>query len=121
MKAELVQAVEDLKMAVRVRTIRIKIAPLQVENENIQLATCRDPGIQLPERTGGGVARVGKQGLALALAHGIQAVKHLARHIDLAAHAKRERFGQRQRDGGNGAQIFGHILADKAVAARRAE
>ena len=115
------QAVENLEVAVRVGAIFVEVAPLEVEDEDVQPAACRNPRIQLPERAGGGVARVGKQGLALVLARGVELLKHFARHIDLAAHAECQRFGQRQRNRGNGAQIFGHIFADKAVAARRAE
>ena len=111
------------RRAVRGRfALRKRIALLQIEHEDIQPPRGGDLRIELPERPGGGVARIGEERQPLGLARGVQFVKDLARHIDLATHDEaRDRFGKGQGDRADGAQVCRHVLADQPVAPRRAE
>ena len=81
-----------------------------------------DARIELAQRAGGGVARVGElfvPGRCLTL---VEREELRLAHIDLAAHFGDigRASGQRQRQAGDMADIGGDILADRAIAARRA-
>ena len=84
----------------------------------------RDGGVLLPERAGGGVARVGESGLACLLELRVQPREGRARHVHLAAHLepsrRLEQAVQRGGDGLDRAQVLGDVLAHPPVAARRA-
>ena len=78
-------------------------------------------GVELADRAGGGVARVGEGRLARLGALLVQPGESRQRQVDLAAHLQqRRRVVDAQRDRPDRAQVLGHVLADLAVAARGA-
>ena len=93
--------------------------------QEAQRASGGDRGVLLAQRTGGGVAGIGE--LARLLARlgrflrqpGVERGEIGLAHIDLAAHLEHVRRvgGQRLGDVGDGADILGHVLADRAVTA----
>ena len=75
--------------------------------------------LQQAERAGGGVARIGEAGEALALAIGVETFEGAAAHDGFAANFKGREIGlHAKRKGADGAGIFGDVFADGAVAAR---
>jgi hypothetical protein len=79
-------------------------------------------GVELAQRTGGGVARVGEERLARCLLPRVDGGEIRVREINLAAHLQHlgdVPAGQRVGDVLYGQGIGGDVLADLAVAARR--
>ena len=94
---------------------------LDIKNNDIEPALLRHLRVKLTHGSGGGVARIGKECFPLDLAAAIVLKKHVARHIYLAADD--QPFGsifQFKRDIAQDPEIFRHVLAGGAVAARRA-
>ena len=89
----------------------------------------RDPRVLLPQRAGGGVARVGERRLARLDERGVELLERLDREEDLAAHLQPGRHAvpglatggglQGARDLGDGADVVGDVLPGAAVAAGR--
>ena len=82
-----------------------------------------DPRIELAQAPGGRVARVGELLLAALPLTRVERLEVALVHQHLAAHLEQlRRMGgtQPERDTADGAQVRGHVLARKAVAARRA-
>ena len=80
-----------------------------------------DPGVELADRAGGRVAGVGERRLAGRGALLVELGERAAREVDLAADLDSlGRVVDPQRDRPDRAQVLGHVLADHAVAARRA-
>ena len=82
-----------------------------------------DPRVLLPQRSGGGVARVGERGLA-GVAHRLveplerlAGQEHLAADLDQRRHRELVGAGQPVRDGVDGLDVGGDVLAGAAVAA----
>ena len=74
--------------------------------------------VELADRAGGRVARVGEGRLARLGAALVQRLEGGDRQVDLAAHLdQRRRVLDAQRDRPDRAQVLGHVLADPAVAA----
>ena len=74
--------------------------------------------VELADRAGGGVARVGEGRLAGLGAALVQRFEGGDRQVDLAAHFdQRRRVLDPQRDRADRPQVLGHVLADPAVAA----
>ena len=97
------------------------LGKLEVKDGDVQPALRRDLRVELAERAGGGVAGIGEGLLAVFLALGVERGKDLLGHVDLAAHDQaRQLLRQRHGNGLDRAQIFRHVLAHAAVAARRA-
>ena len=88
-----------------------------------QRAAGGDLRVELAERAGGGVARVGKRGLARFFAPAVEREEVVAAHIDLAAHLQDGRRLAAQPVGHivHRGEVAGHVLAHRAVAARRTE
>ena len=79
-----------------------------------------DPRVLLPERAGGGVARVGERRLALLDHAGVDVGEGRDREVDLAAHLEQLRDvvpGQLLRDALHRADVGGDVLPRGAVAA----
>ena len=75
-------------------------------------------GVELADRAGGGVARVGEGRLAGRGAAFVQRLEVGDRQVDLAAHFDQlRRLLDPQRDRADRAQVLGDVLADPAVAA----
>ena len=105
-----------------------------VEND-VELAPGDEAGVELFERAGGGVARVGEGFFAGRSALGIDFRKHFLREVNLAAHFQQSRTvvppvpGRRdacptlelQGQTANGFEIRGNVVAGHAVAARGAD
>ena len=90
---------------------------LHVEAENGQLALGADAAVQLAQRARGGVAGIGKKLLTGGFPLGIEPLKDLDGHINLAPHPKTLVPGFHfQRDIKDGAKIFGDVLPHFAVA-----
>ena len=79
----------------------------------------RDPRGEQPDRSGGGVARVGEERLAGRLPVGVQLPERRAGIEDLSARLERRGLQDAQRDGANRAHVVGDVLAAEAVPARR--
>ena len=78
-------------------------------------------GVELADRAGGGVARVGEGRLTSGGARLVQLREVRARQVDLAAHLELGgSAGHPQGDRADGPEVLSHVLADLAVAARRA-
>src|SRR5712692_584187 len=97
---------------------------LDVEAEDSQAAAARDLGIELPQRSRGGIARVGERGLARLLTLAVQLGEAGLGKVDLAAHLHQPgpplaREPQRHVD--HRAQVGGDVFAHQAVAARGAD
>ena len=89
---------------------------LDIEYQNIQPAGGGDLRVQLPQRSSGGVAGIGKQSFSPALPLLIQGMKHLFGHKYLSPDNQSGRsVGNFQWDGPDGPQIFRHILPNPAV------
>ena len=80
-------------------------------------------GVQLPQASGSRVARIGEDLLVRLLLPGIEREEVAARHVDFAPDLQQRRRGGRQffRDLIDGAEVCGNVLADRSVAAGRAE
>ena len=93
--------------------------------EEFQRPRLGDAGVELAHRAGRGVARVGEHRLALLLALLVQREEGIVREIDLAADLDQRRAASRilqlVRDAGDMLQVRGDVLADRAVAAGRAD
>ena len=97
------------------------LGELKVKDCDVEPPLRGDLRVELAQRARRRVARVGHEGLSLQLTPGIDLLKDAARHIHLAPHDQaRELFRQCHGDGADRAQILRHVLADTAVAARRA-
>ena len=113
LKAEPAQILQRLRVILKFDALR----QLDIEHKNIQLPFGGNSGIQLPQRTGGGVAGIGKQGLPLRFLTRIQSLKAFLGHIDLTPDNKPFRSAlQCHGDGMDGFQILRHVLAHHAVA-----
>jgi len=90
--------------------------------EEAQRTLRRDRGIELPQRAGGGVARIGEHGFPLAHARLVHRLEPVERQVDLAAdlEARRCVAAQSQRHVAHRADVGRDVLARRAVAARRA-
>ena len=93
------------------------LCQLHIEYQNVQLPLGRDPGILLPQRTGGGVSGVGK-GLFPRLFQGvIQFMEGLLGHIYFPPdNEPGRRVFQHHGNGADGPQILCYILAHCSVA-----
>src|SRR6266571_5336415 len=78
-KAHLGEPVEDLLLAPG------SAGWIEGIDERIEPTAGRDPGIELPDRTGGSVARIGEERLAFRGQLGVEALKAALRHVDLTA------------------------------------
>ena len=82
-----------------------------------------DPGVLLPQRAGGGVARVGERRLARLDQRGVELGERLDREEDLAADLDARSgwpvAGEPVRDALDRADVVGDVLAGAAVAAGR--
>ena len=78
-KAHLGEPVEDLLLAPG------SAGWIEGIDERIEPTAGRDAGIELPDRTGGSVARIGEERLAFRGQLGVEALKAALRHVDLTA------------------------------------
>ena len=87
--------------------------------EDCQWSFGGDAGVELSQRSSGGIAGVGKGGGAALFQFPIPFLKGFLVNIDLAANLEKLRVisAQAQGDTGNGAEIFNNLFADNAVAA----
>ena len=85
-----------------------------------ELACRGDRGVLLAQRAGAGVPRVGVQRQAQLLALRVDPGELGLGHVHLAAGVERDGLGEARRHGRDRAQVRGHVLAGRAVAARRA-
>jgi hypothetical protein len=88
-------------------------------DDGVQGAGGGDPGVLLPQRAGRRVARVGEGGLARVQQRLVQLGERRDRHEHLAAHLQDGRVagpGQASRDGGDGPDVRGDVLARPPVA-----
>ncbi len=84
------------------------------------------PRVELPQGPGGGIARIGEGALSggdallVETLEGVRGQVHLPAHLQDRRHAVRVGGGgmDHQRDGGDGPQVLGDVLAHHAVAAR---
>ena len=94
---------------------------LEIKDKQRQIPATGHTGILLPQRTCRRVAGILKCLFPVLFLLLHQSGKRFARHIHLAAHNRAgHRTGQTRRQGTDGAQIGGYILAGVAVAAGRA-
>ena len=82
-KTHLAKPVEDLLLA------HCPARRIQGINERVEAAAGRDTGIELPDRSGGSVARIGEQRLAFRGQLGVEPLKAALRHVDLTANLER--------------------------------
>ena len=95
-------------------------AVLHIEADYIQFSRRRYLWVELTYRTGRGVTGICKELFAVYLALGVELVKYSAGHIYLAADD--QALGgvfYPERERADGTEIFGDVLSDNAVAARR--
>ena len=121
-EAPLLQPVERLGMQLGLVVPALHLA--HRIGEELQRPRLGDAGVELAHRAGRGVARVGEHRLAGLLALLVQREEGIVREIDLAADLDqlgRLRILQRVRDAGDMLQVGGDVLADRAVAAGRAD
>ena len=112
LKALLGQIVQGLLVGLESHAV----APLDVEDQDVQLPLGGDFRVLLAEGTGGGVAGVGEQGLSPALPLVVQGVKDLFGHEHLAPDDEMLRRAiHPQGDGPHGAQVGGHVLPHLAI------
>ncbi len=93
------------------------------EAEEAQVPLRGDRGIELPERSGRGVPRVGEHRLFGGHARLVELLEAVEGEVDLAAdldHRRRIVGVEPERDVANGAEVGRDVLADRPVAARRA-
>ena len=106
-------------------TLRVRRAPRPVRDlvdDRPQPAGRDLPAVELADRAGGDVTRVGVERFAGNLTLAVDALELGPRHVDLATHQEPRwsprRKAQRQR--AHRPQIVGDVVADRTVAARRA-
>ena len=115
LKVPLRQIVQSLRMRLKGHTL----CQLQIENQDVQPPSRRNGRVELAQAARSGIARIGKQGLALLLALGVQGFKHRARHKYLAAHDQPcRRIFNPHGNGTDGFEVFRYILTDLTVSAR---
>ena len=91
----------------------------------VETALRHNVGLELPQRSRGGVARVGEFGKTVFFAIFIHALERFKRHHHFAAHLKvRGQPGLLQglgidaeRNGAHGAHVAGNVFAHRAIAA----
>ena len=106
---------------------RIVISVQQKVGVEVQPSLGDDVRLQRTQSSRSGVARIGCGSLAVGLTLLVQLAEGGVRHHHLAAHLKavgqssasQLRRTDAERHGANGANVRGHILADRAVAARQ--
>src|SRR5439155_181313 len=94
-------------------------------HEGIEAASGGDARVELPHRSGGGIARVGEERLALSRQLGVEPLKTTLRHVHLAPDLERAWEFRRDRHGerntGNGLDVGGDVFTDIAVAPGRSD
>ena len=116
LKAEAAQIIQRLRVRLKGDALR----QLHIENKDIQSALGGDLRVELAQGASRRIARIGKEALPCRLTRLVEAGKAGARHEHLAAHDQPcGRALKRHGNGADGLEIFGHVLADEAVAARR--
>ena len=96
---------------------RLTLCPLDVKYPDVQFTGGGDFGIQLPQGTCRRISGIGKEGFPLQLPSGIELFKAHFRHKDFASNNKRwQSLRQTQRDGGDGFEVFRHVLPYLPVA-----
>ena len=114
-EAERCQIVQRFRMRGK-RAVTVK---LEVEDDNIQLACRRDLRVLLAHGARCRVAGIGQQRLLEQLTLGVERREYFMRHIDLAAHDELcGRAVELERQIAQGTEVFRHVLAGDAVAAR---
>ena len=96
------------------------VLPAELVPERIERTRGGDGGIELADRAGGGVARAGEEREPGCAAFGVELLEAALRHVDLAAYLEaggEARAGDAARDGADGADVLGDVLAARAVAA----
>ncbi len=95
----------------------------QGPDENVEGTLGGDPGVELAQRAGSGVAGVGEEGQPLLCALRIELLESSQWYERLAARFEAGRcdLPQSKRDAADCAQVLGNVLATEAVAARRAD
>ena len=97
-------------------------------DERRQIAMSRDGGVFLAQAAGSGVAGIGERLLAVSLGRRVQGLETRLRHVHLSAQldgavridqARHALLAQAQRHVLDRAHVGGHVLARRAVAARR--
>ena len=90
---------------------------LKVEHLNVQFSFRTNLGVQLPQRTRGGVPGIGHQRLAPQLPQSVEFLKYRPGHIDLPPNDQPgQPLRQRHGDGADGPEVLRHILPHPAVA-----
>src|SRR2546422_4731651 len=118
-EAHLRQADQDLRLAPGAagRVERI--------HEGVEPAPGGDAWVELPHRSGGGIARVCEERLALGRELGVESLKAALRHVYLAPDLERRwelrRDRHRQRNARNGLDVGCDVFADIPVAPGRAD
>ncbi len=65
---------------------RLALAGQQIVGKHFQFAAGGNFRVELPDGSGGGVARIGEAWLILLFAFGIDSLKHFSRNEDFATH-----------------------------------
>ena len=94
-----------------------QVSGLVIEYKDGQSCVACPGSVEPAQISGGGIARICPQLLAVFLADPIQAGKAVVRHIHLPAHRHGNRGGQTMGDGGDGGDVFGHVFANGTVSA----
>src|SRR5208283_1028829 len=103
--------------------LRVKCSPLADTRsiaEDRERPPRRDAGVELAQRTGGCVARVGKGGLAVFLFFPVDVLKRLQGQVDLTPHLQQlwdYLAGKPQGERADRPDIRGHVFTGQAVAA----
>src|SRR3989442_6136896 len=119
MEANLRQADQDLRLAPRAA------GRVECVHEGVEAAPGSDARVELPHRSGGGIARVREEWLALGRELGVQSLKAALRHVHLAPDLERRwelrRDRHQQRNAGNGLDVGCDVFADISVAPGRTD
>src|SRR2546428_2527783 len=114
MEAHLRQADQDLRLAPRTA------GRVECVHEGVKAAPGGDARVELPHRSGSGIARVREERLALSRELGVQSLKTALRHVHLAPDLERRcelrRDRHRKRNAGNGLDVGRDVFTDIPVA-----
>jgi len=121
----LADAQAPLRQGLQHLGVRRKVAPVDGGNlveVDAEGAPCGDIGVELPERAGGGVARVGEHLLARLLAPPVERVELVLAHVRLAPHHEAVGHGpgvvaEAEGDALDGLHVGRNLLARLAVPA----
>ena len=117
-KTEVFKPIQRFGVRTAYASVTVRVARLEIKDENGKSARRRDFGVELTERSCRRVTRICEKLFAVRLFRGVETFKDRSWHINFAANGHVDRLAQFHRDIEYGFEVLSDVLADNSVAAR---